>query len=84
MEAAEAAFARAAELDRDGGRASARLRMHAHMCQGLGRHRKAAKLLKEALDASSNPDAVVECLHLRGGASCLSEGFWKASCLLYF
>ncbi len=30
---AEAAFARAAELDRDGSRASARLRMHAHMCQ---------------------------------------------------
>ncbi|BDA45969.1 probable UDP-N-acetylglucosamine-peptide N-acetylglucosam at N-terminal half [Coccomyxa sp. Obi] len=63
---AEAAFARAAELDRDGSRASARLRMHAHMCQGLGRHRRAAQLLRDALEASTSPDAIVECLHLRG------------------
>ena len=70
VDAAEAAFSRAAELDRDGGRASARLRMQAHMYQGLGRHRCAAQLLKQALDASSSPDAIVECLHLRGGCSC--------------
>lgn len=36
------------------------------MYQGLGRHRRAAQLLTEAMDPSPSQDAIVECLHLRG------------------
>ena len=45
------------------------------MCQGLGRHRRAAQLLRDALDASTSPDAIIECLHLRGVPLYLTMSF---------
>lgn len=66
MEAAEKAFARARVVDKGRERLSQLARMHAHMCQGLGQHRRAISILTEALDSDLSPDATVECLHLRG------------------
>ena len=66
MEAAEKAFARARVVDKGRQRLSQLARMHAHMCQGLGQHRRAIDILTEALDLDLSPDATVECLHLRG------------------
>ena len=66
MEAAEKAFVRARAVDRGRQRLSQLARMHAHMCQGLGQHRRAAGILTEALGSDLSPDATVECLHLRG------------------
>lgn len=67
MEAAEKAFVRARAVDRGRQRLSQLARMHAHMCQGLGQHHRAAGILTEALGSDLSPDATVECLHLRGG-----------------
>ncbi len=66
MEAAEKAFARARVVDKGRQRLSQLARMHAHMCQGLGQHRRAIDLLTEALNSDLSCDATVECLHLRG------------------
>ena len=65
-QAAEKAFARARTVDRGQQRLSQLARMHAHMCQGLGQHSRAAAILTEALGSDLSADATVECLHLRG------------------
>ena len=66
VQAAEKAFARARAVDRGRQRLSQLARMHAHMCQGLGQHSRAAAILTEALSSDLSADATVECLHLRG------------------
>ena len=66
VQAAEKAFARARAVDRGRQRLSQLARMHAHMCQGLGQHHRAAAILTEALGSDLSADATVECLHLRG------------------
>ena len=53
-------------VDKGCQRLSQLARMHAHMCQGLGQHRRAISILTAALDSDLSPDATVECLHLRG------------------
>lgn len=65
-EEAEKAFAKALELDTRGQRSSQMLRLHAHMCQGLGRHDRAVRLLRDALEASKSPGSSIECLQLKG------------------
>ena len=66
VEAAEKAFNRARVVDKGRQRLSQLARMLAHMCQGLGQHRRAIDILTEALNSDLSPDATVECLHLRG------------------
>jgi len=70
VKAAERAFSRAREVDKGRQRLSQLARMHAHMCQGLGQHRRAIDILTEALGTDLSPDARVECLHLRGEQQC--------------
>ena len=77
VEPAEKAFARARVVDKGRQRLSQLARMHAHMCQGLGQHRRAIDILTEALDSGLSPDATVECLHLRGEQHPVSFSFMQ-------
>jgi tetratricopeptide (TPR) repeat protein len=80
VEEAEAAFKRARELDTGRARASQMLRLHAHMCQGLGRHDRAAALLGEALEVARSPSTMIEILQLKGAATLLPiSSFWPSA-----